>query len=209
MLSIGPKYKIAKRLRAPIFEKTQSAKFNRAKDKDKGGRIGGKSKRPKALSGYGKQLIEKQKMRYTYGLHEKQFSNYVAKAVRSTGSVPTDNLYSLVEHRLDNVVYRIGLAHTRSLARQLVSHGHILVNGRKVTIPSCMLRMGDIVSIQIGSVEKKVFTRLDEEGREKASVPAWLSYDEKKKEGTVTGDPAYIPGNELFDIALVLEHYSR
>src|SRR5262245_8692490 len=129
-MKIGPKYKIAKRLGAPVFEKTQTQKFalseaRKAKNVRK--------KRGGAASDYSKQLTEKQKMRYTYGITEKQLRRYVDEAA-ATGHQPIALLIARLESRLDNVVYRLGLAPTRLGARQMVSHGHVTVNGRKLTI---------------------------------------------------------------------------
>ena len=130
-MKIGPKFKIAKRLGAPIFEKTQTQKF--ALSESRGGRQN--KRRPGQMSDYKRQLIEKQKMRFTYGISEKQFRRYVDDAVEKSNQ-PVALLMERLESRLDNVIYRMGLAKTRRLARQITSHGHICVNGKKMTIPS-------------------------------------------------------------------------
>ena len=122
---IGPKYKICKRLGGAVFEKCQTQKFTLAEARKKTTKSQGK--RPNAMSDYKRQLLEKQKMRYTYGLSERQLSGYVAQSVEKSAH-PGDALMLRLESRLDNVVYRLGLAKTRRLARQMVSHGHILVN---------------------------------------------------------------------------------
>lgn len=207
MLRTGPQYKIAKRLGAPVFEKTTRPQFTRSKERGK--KKMGAGRRPRALSSFGKQLLEKQKMRYLYGLHEKQFSNYVAKATATHGAVPSDTLYRLIESRLDNVIYRLGIAATRMQARQLVSHGHITVNGRKVTIPSREVREGDSIGIREGSRGRTVFAPLFVTDRETPKTPSWLLFDAKKCEGKVVGTPAFAAGVEIYDIALVLEFYSR
>jgi len=200
---IGPKFKIAKRLGAPIFEKTQTAKFELSKER--GGRM--KKRRPGQMSDYKRQLIEKQKMRFTFGITEKQLRRYVDEAVEKSNQ-PISVLMTRLESRLDNVVYRLGLAKTRRFARQMVSHGHILVNGRKLTIPSHKLRVDDIISVREGSKNTQLFTTL-EETHEATAVPAWLSFDLKKTEGKVTALPTYQPTEILFDPAQVLEYYSR
>src|SRR5262245_29389639 len=132
-MKTAQKYKICRRLGPGVFEKCQTPKFVASlarHDKAK------KDKRPKALSGYGVQFFEKQKVRLTYGLSEKQFANYIEKAVHQKAMPATDRLYELLEMRADNVVYRLGLAHTRRLARQMVSHGHFTINGVKTTVAS-------------------------------------------------------------------------
>jgi len=200
---IGPKFKIAKRLGAPIFEKTQTAKFELSKER--GGRM--KKRRPGQMSDYKRQLIEKQKMRFTFGISEKQLRRYVDDAVEKSNQ-PISVLMTRLESRLDNVVYRLGLAKTRQFARQMVSHGHIVVNGRKLTIPSHKVRVEDIISVREGSKNTQLFTTL-EETHEATAVPAWLSFDLKKLEGKVTATPTYQPTEILFDPAQVLEYYSR
>jgi small subunit ribosomal protein S4 len=135
MLLIKSKYKVAKRLGASVFEKTQTQKFalsaaRNPKKPSRGGRGGG--------SDYGKQLLEKQRVRFTYGLSERQLSNYAEKAFQEKD--PGAALNASLETRADNVVYRAGLALTRRAARQIVSHGHILVNGTRITIPSYHVR---------------------------------------------------------------------
>lgn len=202
-MKIGPKFKIAKRLGAPIFEKTQTQKF--ALSEARGGRI--RKGRPGQMSDYKRQLLEKQKMRFTYGISEKQLRRYVDEAV-SKSNQPIALLMQRLEARLDNTVYRLGLAKTRRLARQIVSHGHITVNGKKLTVPSHKVSEGDIVAIREGSKASGLFIELAEK-HESASVPGWLKFDVKKMEGNVTGAPSYDPAEILFDPAQVMEYYSR
>jgi small subunit ribosomal protein S4 len=202
-MKIGPKFKIAKRLGAPIFEKTQTQKF--ALSENKQGRT--TKRKPGQQSDYKRQLIEKQKMRFTYGITEKQLRRYVDEALFK-GDQPVSNLYVRLEMRLDNAVYRLGLAKTRRFARQMVSHGHIIVNGKRVDIPSHKVKIGDIVTVREGSKQSIVFTALPDT-HESASVPAWLSFDIKKLEGTVTGVPTYNGAETLFDPEQVFEYYSR
>src|SRR6185312_9992594 len=125
-MKIGPKYKIAKRLGASVFEKTQGQKFAIAQE-----RTARNKPRGRGATEYGKQLLEKQKVRITYGISERQFGNYVAEAMATHGANPAELLHRLLELRLDNVIYRLGLAPTRRAARQMVSHGHITVDGVK------------------------------------------------------------------------------
>lgn len=159
----------------------------------------------KQLSEFGAQLKEKQKIRFTYGLRENQMRMIVERATSNPG-VTGPLIISLLESRLDNVVYRVGFAASRSVARQLVSHGHIMLNGRKATIPSIQLRKGDVVSIRPQSKEHPVFKDLGEKLK-KYDAPVWLSVDADKQEGKVLSAPKdfEIP----FDVNLVVDFYSK
>lgn len=202
-MKIGPKYKIARRLGASVFEKTQTAKFAlRAERKGRG------AGRPKSKTNFGIQLLEKQRVRFTYCLSEKQFSKYVGQVIEKKGVNPAEMLYALLERRLDNVVLKAGFAATRLAARQLVSHGHITVNGTKMTIPSYQVKTGDIVAIREGSKQKTVFADLDERMKD-ITAPNWLSVHQAKKEITVTGTPAYVGTDHPFDLQTVIQFYKR
>lgn len=201
-MKIGPKFKIAKRLGAPIFEKTQTQKF--ALSEAKGGK---RRRRPGNISDFKRQLTEKQKMRFSYGISEKQLRRYVKESVEKSNQ-PINELVARLERRLDNVVYRLGLAKTRQMARQMVSHGHVTVNGKKYTIPSHQVKPDDLIGVRPGSREAKLFENLTDR-HEAASVPAWLKFDVKKIEGQVVGSPSYEPTETLFDPEQVLEYYSR
>lgn len=186
-----------------MFAKCQTTKFTISgsdKGKPKGGRRG--------MSEYGAQLIEKQKMRFTYGVSERQFSNYVTKARRQKASNPAHNLYALLESRLDNIVFRLGLASSRAFARQIVSHGHILVNGRRVTIPSYEVKPGDLVAIRKESVAKTMFQTLAENIKD-YQPPEWLVFDLATKEGKIKSAPIERPGESNISLTSVLEFYSR
>lgn len=202
-MKIGPKYKIAKRLGAPIFEKTQSQKF--AISEGRGEKK--KSKRPGQMSDYKKQLFEKQKMRFTYGITERQLRRYVDEATTKSKN-PLIALVERLESRLDNVVYRLGLAKTRRAARQMVSHGHICVNGRRSRVPSQAVKVGDAITVRAGSKESGLYVKLLE-NYETAGIPAWLSFDVKQLQGEMKTIPTYEPSETLFDPKLVLEFYSR
>ncbi len=202
-MKIGPKYKIAKRLGAPIFEKTQTAKF--ALSEQRQGRT--RKRGGGQASDYKKQLIEKQKMRFIYGISEKQLSRYVSDATEKSHQ-PIALLIERLEGRLDNVVYRLGLAKTRAFARQMVSHGHILVNGRRITIPSHKVSVGDVIGVREGSKGSIMFTNLAESDQIQ-SVPAWLTFDVKTLSGKVTGTAIYQAAEFMFDPEQVLEYYSR
>jgi small subunit ribosomal protein S4 len=204
-MKIGPKFKIAKRLGAPIFEKTQGPKFELSVARTSNRRT---NKRPGQASDYKRQLIEKQKMRFSYGITEKQLRRYVDEAIAKEGHQPVALLIDRLETRLDNVVYRLGLAKTRRFARQMVSHGHVIVNGKKLNVPSHKVRVGDVITVREGSRQSVMFTALAET-HDVVSVPAWLSFDAKKLEGTVKGAPQYNPTETLFDPEQVMEFYSR
>jgi small subunit ribosomal protein S4 len=127
----GPKYKIARRLGAGVFEKTQTQKFAL---REKSGKTF--SKKPKMKSGFAMQLLEKQKAKVTYGVDERKFKNYVTGILSKKGENNEESLIKKLEMRLDNAVYRLGLAKTRQFARQMVNHGHININGSRNSIPS-------------------------------------------------------------------------
>jgi len=200
---IGPKYKIARRLGAPIFEKTQTQKY--AMRMERRGKKKGFSK-PK--SEFASQLTEKQKARFIYGLSERQFSNYVKEAISKKTPNKSQTIFEFLESRLDNVIYRVGLASTRLGSRQIVSHGHILVNGRRVDIPSVRVKIGDKIEIRDGSQSKPLFTN-NEDRLKSANVPSWIKFDSVKKVGEITGVPQYIQNDNMFDLNAVIEFYSR
>ncbi len=201
-MQIGPRYKKARYLGAPVFRKTQTQKFAmRAQAKQK------TTKRRRAKSEYGQQLLEKQKARYSYGVSGGQFTNYVRAALQSSGD-NAKNLISLLESRLDNVVLRAGFALSRSAARQMVAHGHITVNGKAVTIPSFKVSVGDKISIRESSKKKPLFAKLDEELKT-VTAPAWLAVDQAVREIKVAGEPTADTNDLLFDVRAVLEFYTR
>ncbi len=199
----GPKYKICKRLGGAVFEKCQTQKFTQSEARA-GKRV---KKRGGQASDFKRQLIEKQKMRFSYGISEKQLARYVSESMVH-GQDPTRALIAGLETRLDNVVYRLGLAKTRRLARQLVSHGHITVNGRRTTIPSHKVRQNDTVAVREGSKQSPLFTNLTERV-ELASIPVWLRMDLALVAGQVIGEPQYTATESIFDPELVFEFYSR
>lgn len=204
-MKVGPKYKLAKRLGPTVFEKTQTQKFALAQERSAMKRTGGRRRGP---SEYGKQLLEKQKVRVTYGLTEKQFSAYVKQAMGAHGRVPIEVLHELLETRLDNVVYRIGLAPTRRAARQMVSHGHITINGVKTTIPSRLVRVGNVIAIRPGSTNRVLFENHAETFKDRA-VPAWLSWDVKSMKGEMKEIPGFDESLTAGDLHTVLSFYSR
>lgn len=203
-MKIGPKYKIARRLGERVFSKTQSSKFTISGTEKKT-----KSKRGnRAMSEYGKQLLEKQKARYAYGITEKQFANYVSKSRNKKGVNPAQTLYELLEKRLDNVVYRLGLTNSRSFARQAVSHGHITVNGRKVTIPSYSVKAGETIGIRPGSRDNGIFREAKEKLKD-YHQPTWLLFDNDALVGEVKADPSRSEGEMNLNMSSIIEFYSR
>lgn len=195
-------YKTARRLGARIFSKTQNPKFVLTK-------AAVVRKHPSPMTEYGLQLIEKQKMRLSYNLNERQFATYVKKAMLKKGINPIDYLYKNLESRLDTIVHRLGFAKTRPLGRQMVSHGHITVNGRKVTIPSFQVREGDVIGIRAGSRNKKLFLEILEPLKAH-NPPSWLALDVTKMEGKVIGVPKTSKtSGDVFNITAVMGYYSR
>jgi len=159
------------------------------------------------LSGYGIQLREKQKAKKIYRILEAQFKNYFKKAFKNkenTGEI----LLQLLEMRLDNVIYRSGLAKSRNLARQLVSHGHFLVNSKKVNIPSYQLKIGDIISLKDKSKNLKIFSKLKEQIK-KTEPLGWISIDLEKLEIKITDKPKLSDAKKEFDPKLIIEFYSK
>lgn len=201
-MKIGSRYKIARRLGAQVFEKTAGKKYAlRAEQSGKGEKRGPKSD-------FGIQMLEKQKVRFTYLLTERQFSKYIRAVLEMKLSKPEEKVFEVLESRLDNAVLRGGLAHTRFLARQLVSHGHITVNGKKVMIPSYNVKKGDVISVREGSKDKPMFVALEEKNKD-VTIPTWLSLDLGKKQISVTGLPTYNPTEVPFNLTTVLEFYRR
>lgn len=186
-----------------MFDKTQTQKFT-ASETRRG--KGEKGKKRKQLSEYGQQLIEKQKIRYTYNVSERQFANYVKEAISTKGGNAGELLQHFLEIRLDNVVYRMGLAPSRQASRQMVSHGHFLVNGKRVTVPSYRLKVGDVISVREGSKKSIMFADLTNK-LDKYMYPAWLSFDPGAMTGTMKSNPTR--EGSLLDFSRVLEFYSR
>ena len=161
--------------------------------------------RKRKPSNYSVQLAEKQKVRFMYGLSEKQFKRLVNESGKMKG-VHGENLFILLESRLDNLVYRIGFANTRRGSRQLVNHGHITVNGKKVDIPSYRVKPGDVIGIKENSADHKgiEIALANVKGR-----VDFVSYDEKKKQGTYVRYPQRSELNADINEALIVEYYSR
>jgi len=196
----GPRTKIARKLGEPIYGYD---KYYERKKYPPGQH--GLNRRRK-VSEYGIQLKEKQKAKYTYGVLERQFKKLFEKATRSHG-VTGEVLLQLLESRLDNVVYRLGIANTRAQARQLVNHRHICVNGEVVNIPSYLLKPGDKVSVREKSKSLEVITEALRSGR--ASKYSWLTWNDDTMEGEFTNYPERSEIPENIKEQLIVELYSK
>ena len=167
---------------------------------------GGKRRTKK--SEYGTQLTEKQKVKFVYGILEKQFHTLYEKAESMKGNTG-ENLLSLVERRLDNVVYRLGYASTRREARQLVNHGHFTVNGKRVNIPSYLIKAGDVIEVAEKSRSSVKFKRLTGEDAVMVTLPQWLEREKNTLKGTVTKLPAREDIDMPIEEHLIVELYSK
>ncbi len=195
----GPIYKKSRRLGFSVLENGREL----AKKPYIPGEHG--QDRRKKLSNYGIQLQEKQKVRFMYGLNEKQFKKVFEKAGKMKG-VHGENFLKLLESRLDNLVYRIGFATTRKGARQLVNHGHITVNGKKVNIPSYTVKVGDVISLPENDKELAIVKSSLEALQNRVE---FISYDDKKMEATYVRMPERSELNADINEALIIEFYNR
>lgn len=167
-------------------------------------------KRKSALTEYGKEVREKQRMKKLYCITEAQFKSYVKKVSENRGKSENvaDDLIQRIETRLDNVIFRLGWSRSRSHAAQLVSHGHFEVNGKNVDIPSYVVSINDVISIRPGSKGKDTLKDIDEKMK-KYALPSWLTYDSAKVEGRMVKKPLFADIQLPAEIASVFEHYSR
>lgn len=196
----GPKYKICRRLGPGVYEKCQTQKFATSE-------AGKTKKRGKALSDYGLQLLDKQRIRFSYGVSERQFGRYVKESMETSGSA-AEHLFDKIETRLDNVIYRAGIAHTRALARQMVTHGHFTVNGKKLDVPSYQVKIGDKITVRDGSKNKVLFAELGKKMKNHVT-PEWLKFDSEKGVAEVKARPKLGTGGETLNFPAVIEFYSR
>ncbi len=201
-MKLGPRYKICKRLGSSIFEKCQTQRFQLSE-----ARSAKNKKFRRQGSEFNRQLIEKQKLRLTYGLSEKQFSGYVAGALEMH-TKPKETLFQSLETRLDSVVYRMGLAGTRRMARQMVSHGHMTVNGKKMTIPSYRVKKSDTLRVRDGSKTNAMFAGAHERLAE-YRAPSWVAYNPGSFEGSLKEEPVYDEQDTGVDMQAVFEFYTR
>lgn len=201
---IGPKYKICKRLGASVFEKCQTQKFQVAEARAP------RRSRPKRGGGgdYGAQLLEKQKARFTYGISESQFSRYVHEAMEKRGASSAQSLLARLEARLDNVIFRAGFVKTRRAARQLVSHGHVTVNGRRMTIPSHAVSVGDTVAIRTESRQSPLFANRAEAMLEQ-KTPSWMQMEEGGMAVKIAAAPSVAETEAPFSAPVIIQFYSR
>ena len=201
---IGPKNKIARRFGVNLGLKTNPAKVAKRLTQLPG--VHGPGKRARAASGFGKQLLEKQKARFVYGIRENQFRRYVDKATTLKGDSGV-NLQRILEMRLDNVVYRLGLGVTRAQARQMVSHKMFLVNSKPINVPSHIVKVGDEVTLKDNKKKKKNFVGISER-LQKTALPSWLHIDGNTLTGKVLNQPSENDFEKVFDVRLIIEYYS-
>jgi small subunit ribosomal protein S4 len=197
---IGPTSRIARRFGEPIFGPDKAL----AKKAYAPGQHGNQRRRGKE-SAYGVQLMEKQKAKFTYGILEKQFSNLFKEALRRKG-VTGENLLQMCEMRLDNVIFRLGIAPTRRAARQLVTHNHVTVNNDNVNIPSFALKVGDLVSVRERSKSLEVIENSISVNRDQME---WLEFNSETKVGKVIAAPERIQIPENIKEQVIVELYSK
>ena len=197
----GPRVRISRRFGIPIFGPTKYLERRNCCP----GVHGPKSRRK--TTDYGAGLIEKQKLRYYYGLMEKQFRGVYEKALKRRG-VTGETMLQILETRLDNVVFHLGFANTRAAARQMVNHGHVTVNGRKAAIASFALKVNDVVSIKNNNVSRQLATKGLEVSASRA-MPDWLSLNKEEFKGTVLRIPTREEIQPIANEQAVVEFYSR
>ena len=197
----GPRVRISRRFGVPIFG---PSKYLERRNYGPG--VHGPKSRRKHTD-YALGLIEKQKLRYYYGLLERQFRGVYEKALRRRG-VTGEQMLQILETRLDNVVYHLGLGNTRAQARQMVCHGHVKVNGRKVNIPSYALKVNDVIEMKDTNASKQMATRSLESSTSRV-VPDWLSLDKNAMKGTVMRIPSRAEIQPIANEQAVVEFYSR
>jgi len=201
---IGPKNKIARRYGINLGLKTNAAKVAKRLAQKPG--VHGTKYRRKSLSSFGKQLTEKQKAKFMYGIRERQLRRYVEEATRLTGDSGVI-LQRLLEMRMDNLVYRLGFAQTRAQARQMVGHGMFLLNGKKMTIPSHTVKVGDVVTLKENKKKKGIFVGLEERLAHQ-ETPSWVSVDPGTPSGKVVSLPQEDDLEKVFDVKLIIEYYA-
>ncbi|HRY62206.1 MAG TPA: 30S ribosomal protein S4 [Candidatus Paceibacterota bacterium] len=202
----GPKYKVCRRVGGMVFPQCQSPRYTSTLTKE--GARGGRKGRPKPKSEYGTQFQEKQKAKFTYGVTERQFVNYVNASKSSKKGNPANMLCQALETRLDNVIFRLGFASSRAFARQMVSHGHILVNGKRLNTPSYGVKLGDKISVRQSSQKSPLFAELKSKLKD-FKFPKWLKFDLDKSVAEVIYLPELADGDQTLNLNVVMEFYSR
>jgi small subunit ribosomal protein S4 len=197
----GPRSKIARRFGEPVFGPDKVLE-KRSYPPGQHGPV----KRRRKMSEYGVQLREKQKAKAIYGMREKQFRLFFERA-KSREGITGDVLLSMCETRLDNVVYRLGLAATRAGARQLVTHRHVTLNGKVCNVPSCIVRPGDVVSVR--EKDRDMIAVVDALKTHKSPVVNWLSWDDVTMQGTLLSAPERSEIPENIEVQLIVEFFSR
>lgn len=205
-MRLGPKCKYCRRfgIKLGLNERCLSPKCALTRRRTRPGVHG---RKPHPLSLYGKQLQEKQRLKFFYLANERQMKKYVEMAKKSKKSAP-QALLEILERRLDNVIWRLGYVPHKTQARQLVSHGHFLVNGKRMKIPSYLVEAGDIIEIRPGSRDIKPFEDLNERLKN-YNPPAWLEIDKNSFKAKVLRLPNYEEIQHNFDLPLVIDFYSR
>lgn len=206
-MKTNPTYKICRRLGPGVFDKCQTQKYVLSEARH-GKNI--KNRRRTNISDFGKQLIEKQRVRFAYGVSERQLRKYINEAHRAAvlGIDPKLRMLEQLEMRLDNIVYKIGFASTRRSARQMVSHGHIMVNGIRTTIPSRIVKEGEVVTLRKRTRELPIMDAV-KKNLENTTLPPWITLKGKELEGKVTARPTLENTEAPGAIAAILEFYSR
>jgi small subunit ribosomal protein S4 len=197
----GPRVRISRRFGVPIFGPTKYLER-----RNYGPGVHGPKSRRKTTE-YGEGLNEKQKLKYYYGLMERQFRGVYEKALRRRG-VTGEQMLQILETRLDNVVFHLGFGNTRAAARQMVNHGHVIVNGRKASIPSYALKVNDVIGVKNNNVSKQLATKGLETSTSRA-VPDWLSLNKEELKGTVLRIPTRAEIQPIANEQAVVEFYSR
>lgn len=202
-----PTYKVCRRLGAGVFDKCQTQKYTLSETRHEKGKRSG---RRKNLSDFGKQLLEKQRVRFSYGISERQLRRMVEEAFRvaSMGADPVTRMIEELECRLDNAVYRAGLASTRRAARQLVSHGHVEVNGTRTTVPSYTIKEGDTFALRERTSKLPIMEHIKEH-LNTATTPVWITLDAKQHAAKITALPTADNTEIVGDVRAILEYYSR
>ncbi len=199
------KCKICRRLGVSVCGKEKCALKRRPYPPGQKGK-----RKPRPLSEYGKELKEKQKLRNWYNLKERQFRKYVKEVLEKRGKVEDAAalLIRILENRLDNVVFRLGFASSRPQSRQMISHGHFLVNGKEVNIPSYSVKKGDVISVSPSSLKTSIFQNL-KPLLKKHKTLSWFELDVEKMEGKIIGDPKPEEVAPPVEISVIFEYYSK